>query len=192
MRDPKHPGKLAEEFKRRFVAFYDGGKPAAEIMREHDLGKSTFQRRARLVHETGSTRAADNRAPEESRLLELEREDARPVEAAFPDVAFPLDEAEASRSDGGPELRDAEIDAPLSAFGVERSVSRPGNPRDDAVVESTNRVLERELVRGRSFASEKHLRTELFDWVSWHDNCRLHPTLGYMTPVGFREAGLRL
>ena len=31
----------------------------------------------KLVHETGSTRAADNRTPEESRLLELERENAR-------------------------------------------------------------------------------------------------------------------
>lgn len=77
MRDPKHPGKLAEESKRRIVALYDGGKPAAETMREHDLGKSTLQRRARLVHETGSARAADNRTPEESRLLGLERENAR-------------------------------------------------------------------------------------------------------------------
>ena len=80
----------------------------------------------------------------------------------------------------------------LSAFGIERSVSRPGNPHDNAVVESTNRVLKRELVRGRPFASEEHLRTELFDWVNWYNNCRLHSTLGYMTPVGFREAGLSL
>lgn len=77
MRDPKHPRKLAEEFKRQIVALCNGGKHAAEIMREYDLGKSTFQRRARLVHETGSTQAADNRTSEESRLLELERENAR-------------------------------------------------------------------------------------------------------------------
>lgn len=46
-------------------------------MREYDLSKSTFQRRAERVHETGSTRAADNRTPEEPGLLELERENAR-------------------------------------------------------------------------------------------------------------------
>ena len=40
-----------------------------------------------------------------------------------------------------------------------------------------------------------YLHTEspkLFDWVNWYNNCRLHSTLGYMTPVGFREAGLTL
>ena len=77
MRDPRHPRKFTEEFKRQIVALYDGGKPAAEIMREYDLGRSTFRRWVKLVHETGSTRAADNRTPEESRLLELERENAR-------------------------------------------------------------------------------------------------------------------
>ena len=47
-------------------------------------------------------------------------------------------------------------------------------------------------MRGRPFASEEHLRTELFDWVNWYNNCRLHSTLGYITQVGFREAGLSL
>lgn len=67
-----------------------------------------------------------------------------------------------------------------------------GKPYDNAVVESTNRVLKRELVRGRAFPSEDRLRTELFDWVNWYNNYRLHSTLGYMTPTGFREAGLIL
>ena len=53
-------------------------------------------------------------------------------------------------------------------------------------------MLKRELVRGRAFPSEERLRTEPFDWVNWYNNCRLHSTLGYMTPVGFREAGLIL
>ena len=71
-------------------------------------------------------------------------------------------------------------------------MSRPGDPCDDAVAESASRVLKRELVRGRAFASAERLRAELFDWVSWYNNCRLHSALGYMTPVGFREAGLIL
>ena len=92
----------------------------------------------------------------------------------------------------GSEFCNGEIDALLSAFGIERSVSRPGNPCDNAVVESANRVLKRELVRGRAIASVERLRAELFDWVNWYNNCRLHSTLGYMTPVWFREAGLIL
>lgn len=120
------------------------------------------------------------------------RKDARLVKAAFSNVAFPLTAIEVFHGDRGSEFCNGDVDAPLSAFGIERSVSRPGNPYDNAVVESANRVLKRELVRGRAFASVERLRAELFDWVNWYNNCRLHSTLGYMTPVGFREAGLIL
>ena len=120
------------------------------------------------------------------------RKDARLVEAAFSNAAFPLAAIEAFRSGRGPEFCNGDVDAPLSAFGIERSVSRPGNPYGNAVVESTSRALKRELVRGRAFPSEDRLRTELFDRVNWYNNYRLHSTLGYMTPAGFREAGLIL
>ena len=118
--------------------------------------------------------------------------DARLAMAAFSNVALPLTDIEVFRSDRGSEFCSGEIGALLSAFGVERSASRPGNPYDNAAVESASRVLERELVRGRAFASEERLRTELFDWVNRCNNCRLCSTLGYMAPVGFREAGLIL
>lgn len=120
------------------------------------------------------------------------RKDARLVKAAFPNVALPLADIEVFRSDRGSEFCSGGIGALLSAFGVEGSASRSGNPYDNAAVESANRVLERELVRGRAFASEERLRTELFDWVNRCNNCRLRSTLGYMAPVGFREAGLIL
>lgn len=120
------------------------------------------------------------------------RKGARLVKAAFSNVAFPLTDIEVFHSDRGYESCNGEVGAMLDAFGIRRSVSRPGNPYNNAVVESTNRVLKRELVHGRAFASEEQLRTELFDWVNWYNNCRLRPSLGYMTPVGFREAGLVL
>lgn len=120
------------------------------------------------------------------------RKDARLVRAAFSNAAFPLTDIEAFHSDRGSGFCNGEVGAMLAAFGIGRSVSRPGSPYDNAVVESANRILERELVRGRAFASEERLRTGLFDWVNRHNDCRLHSTLGYMTPVGFREAGLIL
>lgn len=77
MRDPRHPGQFAEEFRRQTVALVDSGKPRAEAMREYDLGKSTLNRWIRRVRACGSTAAADNRTPEQNRLIELERENAR-------------------------------------------------------------------------------------------------------------------
>lgn len=76
MRDPKHPRQFTEEFRRQIVALVDSGKPRAEVMREYDLGKSTLDRWIQRVHACGST-AADNRTPEQNRLIELERENAR-------------------------------------------------------------------------------------------------------------------
>ena len=78
MRDPKHPRQFTEEFRRRIVALVDSGRPRAEAMREHDLGESTLDRWIRRVRACGSTAAADNRTPEQNRLVELERESARP------------------------------------------------------------------------------------------------------------------
>lgn len=77
MRDPKHPRQFTEEFRRRIVAPVDSGKPRAEVMREHGLGKSTLDRWIRRVHACGPTAAADNRTPEQNRLIGLERENDR-------------------------------------------------------------------------------------------------------------------
>lgn len=35
----------------------------------------------------------------------------------------------------------------------------------------------------------RELRAELSDYVHWYNNFRIHSTLGYMSPVEFREAG---
>lgn len=77
MRDPEHPRRFTEGFRRRIVALADSGKPRAEAMRGHDLGKSTLGRWIQRARACGSTAAADNRAPGQNRLIELERENAR-------------------------------------------------------------------------------------------------------------------
>lgn len=35
----------------------------------------------------------------------------------------------------------------------------------------------------------RELRAKLSDYVHWYNNFRIHSTLGYMSPVEFREAG---
>lgn len=77
MRDPRHPRHFTDEFKRQIVDLYNAGKPKREIMDEYDLGKSTVERRVKSINATGSPRAADNRTPEQNRILELERENRR-------------------------------------------------------------------------------------------------------------------
>ena len=76
MRDPEHPRRFTEGFRRQIVALVGSGKPRAEVMRGHDLGKSTLDRWIQRARACGSTAAADNRAPEQNRLIELGRENS--------------------------------------------------------------------------------------------------------------------
>lgn len=77
MADPQHPRHFSKEFKRQIVELYNAGKPVSEIMSEYDLGRFTVRRWITRINETGSSRAADNRTPEQQRLLELEKENRR-------------------------------------------------------------------------------------------------------------------
>lgn len=42
---------------------------------------------------------------------------------------------------------------------------------------------------GCFYSSANSLRAKLLDYVHWYNNFRIHSTLGYMSPVEFREAG---
>ena len=80
----------------------------------------------------------------------------------------------------------------LEAFGIERSLSAKGCPYDNAVDESTNKILKAEFVYRESFSDLRDLQVKLSDYVHWYNNFRLHSTLGYLSPVEFRKAGLSL
>ena len=77
MRNPRHPRHFTDEFKRKIVDLHNAGKPRREAMDECGLDKSTVERRVKPINATGSPRAADNRAPEQNRILEPERENRR-------------------------------------------------------------------------------------------------------------------
>lgn len=120
------------------------------------------------------------------------RKDAKLVMRAFSTVAFPLTDIEVFHTDRGSEFDNMSIDAMLAAFGIERSLSRRGNPYDNAVVESTNHILKRELAYRTAFADTEDLRVKLNDYVHWYNRIRMHSTLGYMSPVEFREKSLKI
>ena len=120
------------------------------------------------------------------------RKDARLVKSAFATLSFPISDIEVFHTDRGSEFDNAEIDLMLEAFGIERSLSAKGCPYDNAVDESTNRILKAELVHRETFGTTRELRAKLSDYVHWYNNFRIHSTLGYMSPVEFREAGLSL
>ena len=118
--------------------------------------------------------------------------DASLVLGAFATLDFPLTDVQVFHTDRGGEFDNTRIDEPLDVFGIKRSLSRKGNPYDNAVVESTNRLLKKELVYRNHYTTIEQLRHDLNDYVWWSDNQRLHSTLGYRSPKEFTEQGLVL
>ena len=73
MAGPKHPRHHDEAFKRQIVQLYESGKPSREIRAEYDIARSTPRRWVQGIRNSGSTRAADNRTPEQNELIELRK-----------------------------------------------------------------------------------------------------------------------
>ena len=84
--------------------------------------------------------------------------DARPVKPAFATPSFPIPDIEVFHTDRGSEFDNAEIDLMLETLGIERSLSAKGCPYDNAVDESTNRILKTELVHRETFGTTREPR----------------------------------
>ena len=74
----------------------------------------------------------------------------------------------------------------LQALGAVQSLSRPGTPLDNAVIESFFSTLVRELLAGRRFATRAEARSAIFEYVEvFYNRQRRHSTLGYLSPADF-------
>ena len=118
--------------------------------------------------------------------------DASLVLGAFATLDFPLTDVQVFHTDRGGEFDNTRIDELLDVFDIKRSLSRKGDPYDNAVVESTNRLLKKELVYRNHYTTIEQLRHDPDDYVWWSDDQRLHSTLGYRSPKEFTEQGLVL
>ena len=114
------------------------------------------------------------------------------VMAAFATLDFPLTGVEVFRTDRGGGFDNARIDELLDVFDIGRSLSGKGDPYDNAVVESADRLLKKELIYRNHYTSLEQLRSDPDDYVWWSDNQRLHSTLGYRSPNEFTQQGLVL
>ena len=71
----------------------------------------------------------------------------------------------------------------LESHGIARSMSRPGNPWDNAAAESFFKTLRREPMNGRRYKSKDEARQEAFECIEpYYNRQRLHSKNGYMAP----------
>lgn len=116
--------------------------------------------------------------------------DAQHVYKAVQSVKHKLSSINIFHTDRGNEFKNQIIDEVLNTFGIKRSLSAKGCPYDNAVAEATYKVLKTEFAFNRRFYDFEELERELFDYVNWYNNIRIHGSLGYLTLVEYRQAVL--
>jgi putative transposase len=89
-------------------------------------------------------------------------------------------------SDRGVQYACRDYQALLAQHGITCSMSRKGNPLDNAPQESFFASFKTELVQDWSRLPRAQVRQEVFDYIEiFYNRQRLHSTLGYQTPVEF-------
>ncbi len=115
------------------------------------------------------------------------KKDASLVYQAFMHSNRCLKDIQIFHSDRGNEFNNKIIDKLLLAFNINRSLSKKGCPYDNAVAEATFKTFKTEFINDKNFTSLIQLKFELFDYINWYNNIRIHGTLNYLTPVNYQK-----
>jgi putative transposase len=91
-------------------------------------------------------------------------------------------------SDRGVQYASNEYAARLDQRGFQRSMSRPGNPYDNAKAESFMKTLKAEEVDGKAYQNLEDARRQIGAFIHDVYNAdRLHSALGYKSPIAFEH-----
>jgi putative transposase len=91
-------------------------------------------------------------------------------------------------SDRGVQYACGDYAAVLKQHGIIPSMSRPGNPYDNAFCESFMRTLKREEIRATEYRDIEHLREKLDEFIDgYYNKIRLHSALNYLSPDAFER-----
>lgn len=115
-----------------------------------------------------------------------EHKSAELVQEALSKIPYDCSKIQMFHTDRGKEFDNTKIEEFLSAFNIQRSLSRKGTPHDNAVAESTYKAFKAEFVYQEHFETLEELKAKTFDFVHWWNNKRLHSTLNYKTPAQLR------
>ena len=115
------------------------------------------------------------------------RRDSALIQQAFDTIPYPLEAIGCFHTDRGKEFDNNHIRALLKANHIKRSLSRPGNPYDNAVAENIFKSFKTEFLERETFQSLNDLREKLSSYIQWWNSERRHTSLENMSPLAYRE-----
>jgi len=95
-------------------------------------------------------------------------------------------------SDRGSQYAAALYQQRLKVYKIKSSMSRSGNPYDNAVAESFFSSLKCELVHLTTFYSREQAQLDIFHYIEKYNNIRPHSSIGWMPPNDFARKLLQL
>lgn len=89
-------------------------------------------------------------------------------------------------TDRGAQYTSQRFGALLLRYGCRQSMSRKGNPYDNAIMESFYQTLKRELVQGANYDSPEQAQMDIFKYIeTYYNTKRIHSASGYLSPYDF-------
>ena len=96
-------------------------------------------------------------------------------------------------SDRGRQYASEQVKQLLLKNAVVQSMSRKGNPYDNAVVESFFHTLKTELVNFEKYKTRAEARLSIFEYIEiYYNRQRRHSALSYFSPVEFENRKINL
>ena len=94
-------------------------------------------------------------------------------------------------SDQGSQYTSEPFQRLMADHGIDCSMSRSGNVRDNAAMESFFSSLKTERIRGRIYRTRDDARADVFDYIErFYNTTRRHSTIGYVSPVDFEKRAI--
>ena len=91
-------------------------------------------------------------------------------------------------TDRGAQYTSQRFGAMLNRHGYIQSMSRKGNPYDNAIMESFYRTLKRELVQGAGYDNPEQAQLDIFKYIeTYYNTKRIHSALGYLSPSEYES-----
>ncbi|MCW9059840.1 MAG: integrase core domain-containing protein, partial [Gammaproteobacteria bacterium] len=75
----------------------------------------------------------------------------------------------------------------VETANMTRSMSRKGNPLDNAAVESFFHTLKAELVHHRLFDTDIEAVAHIVEYIEFYNRDRLHSGIGYQSPIKYEK-----